>query len=661
MRCHRRGFCVAFILAALTGLIPVPIEASGQYYEGLRDPKIVGLGGEDYPKLEPGVRGGTFHMAVTYEPQSWNPLVDESSANTFYTSQVFRGLVGTNPRSGMLVCELAKSWEIGLDNRTITFHLRAGVKWSDGTPFTAEDVIFTYNKLLLYEELSGSGYLPVLPDGTHPTLHIVGRYTIVVTFSQPYRPLLAAFDFPILPAHRLAYWVPGEEDPWQATYADLGEICGLGPYIPHEYVPGSHVIMIRNPHYYVYDQNGTQLPYCDRYVIALVPDGDTALLMFKNGESYVLDPRPVDIPILNNEADVRGFTLYIGDVEDGVWGTEFIAFNQDLAASQTDPTSSEPSEQDTTGDVHHSCPPYIPPHCPANVPSQLLDCWEFSAVFLKEKQPPYTDRLQILFRDLRFRQAVAHALDKQNIIDSVYNGLAVPIWSPVDVASPFYAGRDGYGGPITEADAVLYHYDLERAGELLDEIGIVDTDGDGFREFSDGTPVEFELITNAENPLREGLCRAIKEGLAKIGIQVNFNPVAFYTLVSKLLEGEYEAAVLGLSGGFEPNGAADVYCSTGGLHFWHYSAVEGDVFEYEKRIDELFGKAVTTYDDHEAFEHYKEYQRLFASQDMGLIFTVRPLLTFAYYNYVGNAVVANAITPEGVELAWDLLWLKSRR
>lgn len=252
-------------------------------------------------------------------------------------------------------------------------------------------------------------------------------------------------------------------------------------------------------------------------------------------------------------------------------------------------------------------------------------------------------------------------MDKQNIIDSVYNGLAVPIWSPVDVASPFYAGRDGYGGPITEADAVLYHYDLERAGELLDEIGIVDTDGDGFREFSDGTPVEFELITNAENPLREGLCRVVKENLAKIGIQVNFKPVTFHTLVSKLLEGEYEAAVLGLSGGFEPNGAVDVYCSAGGLHFWHYSAVEGDIFEYEKRIDELFGKAVATYDDHEAFEHYKEYQRLFASQDMGLIFTVRPLLTFAYYNYVGNAVVANAITSDGVGFAWDLLWLKSRR
>jgi len=668
---HRSSICLVF-LVTLAVSAAVSMGTTAQYYEGLSDPKILYLGEDSYAGLEPGAGGGggTLFITAMHEPGTWNPLTDESISSTFYTSQVFRGLLGTHPMTGALVPELAKSWDVSMDNRTITFHLRQGVKWSDGTPFTADDVVFSFNDLYYNADVETTNRdILRLPDESYPVVEKVDDNTVQVRLSVVFRPTLKAMCAPILPKHAVAKYVHKlNPDVPAGTFnscwglEEWPELVGLGPFMVESYVPDVQVTMRRNPYYYAYDQNGTQLPYCDKYVIILVPSENVALLKFRNGEVDVLSPRAEDVPILCGEADAKGFSIKMGDVEDGVWGTQFIVFNQDVASPKTTEPSGTRPERGAESETYSPRLHFIPAHRPAYIPSRLLGCWGGAAEPGERAARSLEVSQRELFRDLHFRQAVAHALDKETVINNVYNGLAVPIWSPVSVSSPFYAGRDTYGSPITENDALVYDYDLEKANTLLDQIEIVDTDGDGYREFADGRMVRFELLTNTDNTGRVGLCLVLKDDLEAIGLKVDFSPVGFDTLVSRLLEGEYQAAVVGLTGSPDPQGASNTYKTAGGLHFWHYSARD-EPYECEKRIDELFDLGAGTWDYDEAFEYFKEFQLQFVEQDLGLIFAVRPVFTYAYYNYVGNAASANALaSPSGSNgLAWDLVWLRDER
>ena len=600
-----------FVLVLLGLLLAFSTLALAQGYATMpADAKIVDLGvaGSPYENLQPGVRGGTFYIASISNPKKWNHVTSHETSTTQYTSQMFKGLTDINPVSGALEPELAKSWDISDDGLSITFHLRQGIKWSDGEPFTADDVVFTFNDLIFNEDVeTDTRDILTLPDDSYPVVTKVDDYTVQVSMSTIFRPILNAIGTAIMPKHKLAQYVhklnpdvpAGTFNGTWGLDTDPSELAGLGPFMVESYTPDQNVIMVRNPYYYHYDQNGVQLPYVDKYVILTVASQDVSLLKFRNGELDALGIRPSDVPILKSEEAQKDFTVLLGK---GGYGTLWIAFNQDAENEQ----------------------------------------------------------LKGLFRDLRFRKAMAHAMDKQAIIDNLYNGLAVPQWSQTSMPSPFYAGRDYYGGPITENNAVRYEYDLTKAAALLDEIGIVDTDGDGVREFADGTPVEFALETNAGNTLREGFCLIMQEDMAKIGIKANFNPIDFNTLVNKLFSSTTEAVVLGLTGGDEPNSGANVYKHDGGLHFWHYSAADGDIYEVEKKIDDLYNQGVSTYDNDEAFEIYKEFQILFATEDLGMINSVNQQFTYAIYNKVGNKEIASVTaTPSGANgLAWDLVYFK---
>jgi peptide/nickel transport system substrate-binding protein len=168
-----------------------------------------------------------------------------------------------------------------------------------------------------------------------------------------------------------------------------------------------------------------------------------------------------------------------------------------------------------------------------------------------------------------------------------------------------------------------------------------------------------ELNTNAGNTVREGVCLIVADRASKIGLKLNFIPVDFNTLVNKLFASTGEMIVLGLTGGNEPNSGANVYSSSGGLHFWHYSAAD-EPTELEKKIDGLLDAAVATLDNDEAFAIYKEYQITLADDDLGLVYTINPAFTYAYYNAVGNANIASPFaTPGGTNgLTMDLVFRK---
>jgi peptide/nickel transport system substrate-binding protein len=575
----------------------------------------LGVEGTTYAHLEPGVRGGTFYASAISDPKGWNSVTSHESSTSQYTSIMMRGLIDIDPNTSAIVPELARSWELSEDGLEIIFHLRRGLKWSDGEPFTAGDVLFTFNDLYYNLDVdTDTRDILQLPDDTFPEFEKIDDYTIRVTLSVPFRPILNALGGSIMPKHMLADSVhklnpdvpAGQFNSTWTLATDPSEIVGMGPFIVESYFAGQGVTLRRNPYYYHVDPNGVQLPYLDRYVILTVENQDVSLLKFRNQQLDAFAARALDLPILNEEAEIKDFTVLVKpDVP--VFGTSWIGINQDYGLAEgTD------------------------------------------------------ENLRTLFRDLRFRQAIAHSIDKDTIIRNVYNDLAVPQWSSVSYLSPFYAGRTHYGGPVTEEDAVIYEFDPEKAMSLFDEIGIVDLNEDGWRDFEDGTTVEIEFNTNP-NTTRESICLIITDDLRAAGLKVTFQPLDFNALVDRLTSSTIQLVLLGLGGSSEPNSGANVYRSTGGLHFWHYSAAEDDIYDIELRIDELLSAGVDTFDNDVAFEVYKEYQLAFAENDLGLIFTVNPAFTYAYYNRIGNANVANPIaTPSGGNgLTMDLIYLKS--
>lgn len=568
----------------------------------------LGVEGGPYEALEPGSRGGTLYLSVGGNPESWNPIVTKTTYVNIIASYCLQALITRDATTGVFKGELAESWTVAQDNLEIVFHLRRGLTWSDGEPFTADDVVFTFNDLVLNDEVDTSNRdLLRLPSGGFPTIEKVDDFTVRIVSSEVFRPLLDAFTLWILPKHKLACFVHKlNPDVAAGTFngawgvdTPVEELVGLGPFTITQYEPDLVIKLARNPLYYHYDPRGTQLPYLDEIVIQVGVTGDLTLLQFLNGEVDMIQVRAPDMPILKAQEAQKGFTVTLGEVD---YEIKFLGFNQDTE----------------------------------------------------------DEALRALFRKLPFRQAMSHAIDRQHIIDTLHIGLAYPLWSLVSVPSPFYAGRDRYGGPITERDAVAYGYDLERAAELLDVCGIVDRDGDGVRQFEDGSDVEFTLSYGAKG--MGDVAIVIAEDLAKLGIMANPLYVEFNTLVGRILSGTVvEGVLIALSGGDDPHAGVNVYSSTGDLHFWHYSAGHGDRYDHEARIDELYRLGAGTFDMDEGFGYYKEIQTLFAEEDLGLIFTAASRFTCATYDRIGNAeLCARVGAVYGGPLA-ELLYVKEDR
>lgn len=536
------------------------------------DYKVIPFGQEDWAKLEAGSYGGYLVLGSLDNPKTFNHHIAQETSSTDITGRFHAGLTDINPITDKVEPGLAKSWEVSADGLTITFHLRQGLVWSDGAPFTAEDVVFTFNGVIFNEDVRTDYRDVLIVEDKLPVCEKVDDYTVKFTLPTIFRPFFNMIGGAIYPAHKLkdlsrVYNPNADPEALNKVWgvdAKPEDIVGMGPFMLKQFIPDQLVVIVRNPNYWEVDPKGNKLPYLDgiKYVISF--SLDTIMLKFRNGELDVYAPRPEDLATLIPEKTQKGFEVVV-DPTKPMFGTVWIAFNQD---------------------------------CP-------------------------NEALKTYFNMLDFRKAMAHLVDRKSIIDNVYLGLGVPQWSPVSMLSPFYY-----------PDVPKYGYDLEEAGKLLDKIGLVDRNGDGWRDYPDGTTFEFELQTNAGNTVREQVCQIFAADAKKVGLKAHFNPIAFNALVSKLLGGQYEAVLLGLTGSSEPHGGANVERSCGGLHFWKYSDCE-DPTPIAKRVDELFDLGVKTYDFDEAYGYYKEYQIL-AAENLDLVYTVNMLYRNAFFKNLRN-------------------------
>ncbi len=543
-----------------------------------KDELVVPIGMEDKDwglgDLTPGMPGGQITYAATSLPKTFNNMVTSETSSSDITGNLMAGLTDTSPATGRLVPALAESWDISDDKKTYTFHLREGLKFSDGKPLTAEDVVFTFKQLVFNEKVEADMRDLLTIDGEVPGVKKIDELTVQFTTPTVFGPFIRTVGgVMIYPKHKLE-GISGKEfnSAWgqQTAKENPEEIVGAGPFRLKQYVPEQKVVLERNPYYFMRGPNGVQLPYLDKYVVLNVEDTDAQALKFKTHETDVYGPAASKIPFLLKNEEKEGWNVMVLKGPRGApAGTDFLTFN-----------------------------------------------WDTKKEGLAE-----------VFRKKNFRRAVSHAVDRPSIIENVFNGLAVTQDSPMSKLSPYYSEKAGEKFPE--------EYDLEKARNMLDELGLKDTDDDGIRELPNGNDLAFEMLTNKGAQQRVDIGNIITSDLKKIGMKVTFNPIDFNSLVQQLLGGKYQSVIIGLIGDpIEPNSGNNVWTTKGSLHMWHLDAKENPV-EWEKRVDELFNEGLKHIGVDNRRPYYDEWQQIVAEQ-VPVIYTADQVYLYATENNVMN-------------------------
>lgn len=546
--------------------------------------------GVEISKMPAGERGGILTAAEAGTPATFNPLVSEDRASSDAIALILEGLTRYDPVRDEVVPGLAHSWDISEDSKTFTFHLRPGVRWSDGEPFTADDVVFTFDAI--YDErYPNRSQLEFRVGGEPFDVEKVDDHTVRITTADVYAPfLLYVGGTAIIPEHKLrdAYEDGTLLRAWTISTASRTpkEIVATGPFRIRSFRPAQRMIYEPNPHYWRADEEGSRLPYIDFAIIRFVQDQNAGVVAFASGQSEHHNPiTPDQVGWVRRNEERHDYTVHDRGPSTS---TSFIWFNQNPG-------------------VNENGVPFVEPH--------KLE-W---------------------FTDQRFRQAVSYGIDRQGLIDGVIFGRGEPLWSSVSPANAKWHNPD----------VKKYPYNPDKARALLEEAGF-EYRADGNLYDGDGNRVTFSLITNEDNRLRANMATVFMENMKNLGIEVRLRLLDFSNFVNRIMESyNYEAGLISLTGGPDPHGGMSVYTSSGRLHVWHPNQEE-PATEWEARIDELMQKQLRTLDEEERKEYYDEVQAIMSEQ-MPLLYLITPNLYEGLRNRWNNIEPPNMGT-----LIWNL-------
>src|SRR6202045_4822706 len=211
--------------------------------------------------------GGELRFCLRTEPKTFDPLKVEDEAAVSIRYLTGGVLLGINRQTQALEPELAHSWKVSKDGKQITFKLRSGLSFSDGTPFSAEDVAYTAQQLMDPALHSPTGDAFRSGPATVAT-KIISSTEIAITFPAPVAGLDRLFD----------------QVPMMSTHSPRKEMAVLGAFMVADYKPGATVLLKRNPNYWKTDAQGRKLPYLDSIRLDIQPNRDVEMLRFKRGE-----------------------------------------------------------------------------------------------------------------------------------------------------------------------------------------------------------------------------------------------------------------------------------------------------------------------------------------------------------------------------------------
>jgi peptide/nickel transport system substrate-binding protein len=517
-------------------------------------------------------REQNLYQAEPGDPRTFNPILITDATSGETIGDLFEGLVRTNPLTTLPEGELAESWEISKDEKTVTFHLRRDVKWFDGQPLTAHDFLFTM-KVVYDPKIATSIRSVLLVDGQPIASSAPDDHTIVLTLPRPFAPLLSsAGSVPIVPEHLLgaAYAAGKFNQTWGIDTAP-GQLVGTGAFKMTRYVPSQVVQYVRNPDFWMKDEHGGELPRLHAETRMIVQDLNAAYLRFLSGQTDLfVHPRPEEVMDLRDQQEQLGITIREIGIDTG---TLFFCFNRN------------------------------PRHFVKNGVTSPKLAW---------------------FTDLNFLRAMAHAVDKQGIINLCFHGFATPAVADISPANKIFHNPDLQD----------YDYDLAEAARLL-EAGGYHLVSPGVRVDSRGNRLEFNLVTNTGTPERDQMCAIFKQDLENLGIKVNYRPIDFITLVEKLDSNfDWDCVLMGFTGGIEPNDGANFYRSSGNLHLWNPNQPK-PATAWEARIDQLLDQGAAEMDTPKRAPYYWEIQKILHDQ-LAVIQTVRQMRYHAWVNTLQN-------------------------
>jgi peptide/nickel transport system substrate-binding protein len=329
-----------------------------------------------------GPRGGTLMLANTAEAKTFNPLIVKETSSGAVIGPLFDSLVTRDAETLKMEPALATSWETSPDGKTWTFHLRRGVRWSDGQPMTADDIVFTLD--LIYDPKVETTQREVLKiDGKPLTYAKVDDQTVRITTPTSFGPFLDTIGgVSILPKHKLeAPWKAGQYNSTWGVNTPPSELVGTGPFVLNQYLGAQKSVYARNPYYWKLAQDGQQLPFLAGRIMQFVPDQNAALLKFRGGETDSLGVRAEDWSTIQKYQEKGQYrAMNMGPA----WVVQYITFNMNPRA---------------------------------------------------DKLPAYKREW---FSRKEFRQAVSYALDRDSMVQTVFRGLGRPLWSPVSEANKVF-------------------------------------------------------------------------------------------------------------------------------------------------------------------------------------------------------------------------------
>ena len=226
------------------------------------------------------------------EPKTFNPITGNEQSSQEIYRHFFAALLGFDCPSEQVSPGLAESWTNSPDGKTWTFKLRKNLRWSDGEPLTADDVVFTWNDVIYNPAIDNVMRDGLTVDGKKFTVTKVDDLTIQIVTPEIYAPFLETVGalVPIMPKHVLARAVADKT--FTSAYGvnwDPKNIVGSGPFRIKEYKPAQYILLERNPYFCEVDKKGQRLPYFDNVMYTVVPDFNAMSLRFLSGESDVDD------------------------------------------------------------------------------------------------------------------------------------------------------------------------------------------------------------------------------------------------------------------------------------------------------------------------------------------------------------------------------------
>jgi peptide/nickel transport system substrate-binding protein len=517
--------------------------------------------------------GGHLTIGQRAEPKTLNPVTATDAVSREVIGRLMGDLIEINRSTQQTEPALAKSWKISPDGRTFTLQLRKGIRFSDGHPFDADDVVFSFN-VYMDEAVDSPQRDLLIIDGKPILVTKLDQYAVRFALPRPYAAAERLFDgLAMLPKHLLEkqYHDGHFAQAWSLN-VQASEIAGLGPFRLKQYVPGQRIVVERNPYYWKVDQKNQRLPYLDELVFLFVGTEDAQVMRFEAGETDIISR-------LSSE-------------------------NYNLLSREKSRISSQLADMG---------------------PSLEYNFLLFNLNDLSGKKLNEVAGKQAWFRDLKFRQAISAAVDRESIVRLVYGTRGAALWGNVGPGNKLWINQTIPHPPqsVETARQLLKAagYSWNAAGQLLD---------------SARRPVEFSIITSSSNSQRVKMATLLQDDLSHLGMQVHVVPLEFRAMIDRGFQSfDYDAAIMGLGGGdADPNPEMNVWAYSGTSHLWHLGETK-PATDWERELDQLMQQQMVTLDYAKRKQLYDRAQQLIAA-NLPFIFLGTPNILAGANARVGN-------------------------